>query len=187
VDALRSAAEETDRLAQLAEDLLVIARADRGALPVRLEPVDAAAVLDDVRARYERRASEQGRQLEVRAPAGLELDADPLRLQQALGNILDNALRHGAGRVRLSAREENGAVELHVSDEGDGFPAVFLDHAFERFTRADEGRARGGTGLGLAIVDAIARAHRGRAQAANMDGGADVWITLPRGEALRRA
>jgi two-component system OmpR family sensor kinase len=82
--------------------------------------------------------------------------------------------------VRLAAREENGLVELHVCDEGDGFPESFLDHAFERFTRVDEGRARGGSGLGLAIVEAIARAHTGRAEAANRGGGADVWITLPK-------
>ena len=180
LDALRSAVEETDRLSQLAEDLLVIARADRGLLPVRLERVDAGELLDDVRGRYELRAGEQGRPLDVTAPPGLELDADPLRLPQALGSILDNGLRHGAGKVRLSARARDGAVELHVSDEGEGFPDGFLEHAFERFTRADEARARGGSGLGLAIVDAIARAHRGRAGAANRKPGADVWISLPR-------
>jgi two-component system, OmpR family, sensor kinase len=177
--ALRSAAEETDRLAQLAEDLLVIARSDRGALPVRLSSIEAAELLNDVRARYAGRADEQGRSVEVTAPPDLELTADRLRLQQALGNVLDNALRHGGGTVRLVALEDDGSVELHVSDEGDGFPEGFLDHAFERFTRGDDGRSRGGSGLGLAIVEAIARAHHGRAAAANLDGGADVWIELP--------
>jgi two-component system OmpR family sensor kinase len=69
-----------------------------------------------------------------------------------------------------------------VTDQGPGFPPGFVPHAFERFTRANDGRAHEGTGLGLAIVDAIARAHGGQARATNSkDGGADVVIVLPRG------
>jgi signal transduction histidine kinase len=84
--------------------------------------------------------------------------------------------------VRLRAAAVDGRVELHVTDEGTGFPASFLPRAFERFSRDDEARGRGGTGLGLAIVEAIAGAHGGTAQAANGDGrGADVWISLPAG------
>jgi two-component system, OmpR family, sensor kinase len=180
VDALQSAAEETDRLARLAEDLLVIAGSDRGRLPVRLTAVDAGELLARVRERFARRGDQVGCDLRVASGAGIQLTADPLRMEQALGNVVDNALRHGAGAVRLSAAEHDGTVELRVSDEGRGFPDAFLGQAFERFTRADEARARGGSGLGLAIVDAIARAHGGGARAANRDGGgADVWIELP--------
>ena len=182
--ALASAVEETDRLVQLAEDLLVIARFDQGRLPVRLAPVDVDDVLADVRARFAIRSRETNRQLVADAPDGLRLTADPERLRQALANLVDNAFRHGSGTVRMSARASNGSVELHVSDEGPGFPPDFLDAAFERFTRADEGRGRGGTGLGLAIVEAIARAHRGHASASNRpEGGADVWLELPAGHA----
>jgi two-component system, OmpR family, sensor kinase len=178
--ALRSAAEETDRLVQLAEDLLVIARFDQGRLPVRLAAVEVDDVLADVRARFDIRSRETHRELLSDAPNGLRLTADPERLRQALGNMVDNAFRHGQGTVRLSARTSNRHVELHVSDEGPGFPPDFLDAAFERFTRGDEGRGRGGTGLGLAIVEAIASAHRGTAAASNRpEGGADVWLTLP--------
>jgi heavy metal sensor kinase len=181
LDALRSAADETDRVAQLAEDLLVIARSDRGQLPVRLTAVDAGALLESVRERFARRGAEQGRALDVSVTGTVELSADPLRVEQALGNIVDNALRHGAGTVRLSAAERDGTVELRVSDQGGGFPDAFLDRAFERFTRADDARARGGSGLGLAIVVAIARAHGGSAGARNRDGGgAEVWIDLPK-------
>lgn len=178
--AVRSAAEETDRLVQLAEDLLVIARSDQGKLPVRLTDVDVTGVLADVRERFVVRSGQMRRPLVAEAADGIRLTADPLRLRQALGNMVDNALRYGHGTVRLSARDCGGQVELHVSDEGPGFPQEFLKSAFERFTRADDGRARGGTGLGLAIVEAIATAHRGKAEAANRPGGgADVWLTLP--------
>ena len=118
--------------------------------------------------------------LAVHAPEGLALVADPLRLQQALGNLVDNALRHGGARVELSAERVNGRVELHVRDDGPGFPEQFVDDAFERFTRADAARGRGGAGLGLAIVAAIADAHGGAAGARNLPGGgADVWISVP--------
>lgn len=178
--ALRSAAEETDRLAQLAEDLLVIARADQGRLPIRREMVRAGDLLAGVTRRFEARAKALGRDVVCDAPADLSVDGDELRLGQALGNLVDNALRHGSGTVDLAARERDGRVELHVTDDGPGFPPAFLASAFERFSRADEARTRGGTGLGLAIVDVIARAHGGEARAANRPrGGADVWLILP--------
>jgi signal transduction histidine kinase len=80
--------------------------------------------------------------------------------------------------VHLEARAAGHDVELHVRDEGGGFPDDFLPRAFSRFSRAEPGHSGGGAGLGLAIVDAIARAHGGAAGAAN-DGGADLWISLP--------
>jgi two-component system, OmpR family, sensor kinase len=178
--ALRSAAEETDRLVRLAEDLLLVARADRGALPVHREGLAAEELLAEVAGRFELRASEAGRAIEVVAPPGLALTGDRARLGQALGNLVDNALRHGAGVVRLEAVREDDFVELHVTDEGGGFPRAFLPHAFERFSRPDDARAGGGSGLGLAIVEAVAAAHGGSAGASNHDGGgADVWITVP--------
>ena len=178
--AIRSAAEETDRLAQLAEDLLVLARADQGRLPVRREPVAVGTVLSRATERFRARAEHAGRTIRTEAPEGLELPGDELRLEQALGNLIENALRHGGGAVVVSAATAEGAVELHVRDEGPGFPPEFLATAFDRFTRSDEARASGGAGLGLAIVDVIARAHGGKAGAANRPGGgADVWLSIP--------
>jgi signal transduction histidine kinase len=178
--ALRSAAEETDRLSQLAEDLLVLARAEDGKLPVRREHLAAADVLGDVRERYARRADQAGRPLELRANDGLALEADRLRVEQALGNLVENALRYGDGRILLEAFAVDGRVELHVKDEGAGFPQDFIADAFEPFSRTDSSRSSQGAGLGLAIVDVIARAHGGSAHAANLDPGADVWLALPR-------
>ena len=177
--ALRSAAEESERLSSLAEDLLVIARSDQGRLPVRPELLDAGAVLARVAGRFQTRAKAEGRPLESDPSPGVQLNADPARVEQALANLVDNALRYGDGTVALSAREHNGSVELHVCDEGAGFPPEYLPRAFERFTRADEARSRGGTGLGLAIAAAIAGAHGGTAHALNRPLGADVWIAIP--------
>jgi two-component system OmpR family sensor kinase len=178
--ALRSAAEETDRLSQLAEDLLVLARADGGKLPVRLEQLSAQEVLDGVRERYARRAADVKRPLELRVEDGLWVSVDRLRVEQALGNLVENALRHGGGTILLEARSVDGRIELHVQDEGAGFAPDFIADALEPFSRGDPARSSRGAGLGLAIVDVIARAHGGTAHVANVDGGADVWLELPR-------
>jgi two-component system, OmpR family, sensor kinase len=177
--ALRSAAEETERLSQLAEDLLVLARADRGKLPVRRERLAVPDLLERVKDRYARRAAEAGRALEVDADGVREISADSLRVEQALGNLVENSLRHGRGRVLLAAQGRDGCVALHVRDEGAGFAPDFLPRAFDPFTRSDPARSSAGAGLGLAIVDVIARAHGGSAHAANIAGGADVWLDLP--------
>jgi signal transduction histidine kinase len=178
--ALSSAAEETDRLTQLAEDLLTIAQTDRGELPVRLERIEVGEILSDVAARFARRAEESGRVLSLSDEAGSAVSGDRLRLEQALGNLLDNALRYGAGTVELTASARGGSVELHVRDRGSGFSEEFRERAFERFSRAEASRSQNGSGLGLAIVEAIARAHRGEAHIENRaGGGADAWLTLP--------
>jgi two-component system OmpR family sensor kinase len=166
--ALDSAAEEVDRLTRLAEDLLVLARADERGLAVQRETIRVRDLLDTVAGRF-------GHELEVSAPDDETIVGDRMFLEQALGNLVDNARRHGAGTIRLEAERREDRFELRVSDEGQGLPPKLLPHAFDRFTRADEARERGGAGLGLAIVAAIARAHGGRAHATH----STVTIELP--------
>ena len=168
-DALRSAAESTARLSRLADGLLLLARADDGRVPLKAEETDLADLTRQV-----------GERFGVRVEAEpLVARVDPLRVEQALTNLVDNARRHGAEDVTLTARRHNGRVELHVLDEGTGFPDEFLEHAFERFSRGDPA-SPDGSGLGLAIVETIARAHGGEAHAGNRPGGgADVWLALP--------
>ncbi|MDX6533390.1 MAG: hypothetical protein QOF68_1134, partial [Gaiellales bacterium] len=179
-EAIRVSSSEVDRLAQLAEHLLLIARSDAGKLTLRLEPIDSADLLASVESRFEWRAQAAGRPLLVDGPHGLFVYADRIRLEQALSNIVDNALRHGEGAVRLSAALVDGVVQFHVKDEGRGFPSDFAGEAFERFARAESARTRGGAGLGLSIVQTIAVAHGGTAHLANSsEAGADVWISLP--------
>jgi two-component system OmpR family sensor kinase len=179
-ESVRSAADEVDRLGRLAEDLLVLARADERGLPLRRESIETAELLDDVARRFSPRADIAGRSVEVDAADGGTIVGDRLRLEQALGNLVDNALRHGGGTISLDAHRRDGRIEVVVSDEGGGFPTDFLPRAFDRFTRADSARGSGAAGLGLAIVDVIARAHGGSATAANRDGhGAQVLLVLP--------
>lgn len=179
--AVASAIVEVDRLSALAEDLLVLARSQQGKLALHLRQVRVADLLGDVRERFTARLDESGRSLVVKPANGLVVDADPVRLEQALTNLIENAIEHGAGEITVSTNQSDSELEIHVSDHGPGFPSEYLNQAFERFSRADPARGGNGTGLGLAIVEAIARAHRGSAHAANRDGrGADVWIELPR-------
>jgi len=176
--ALRSIGEEADRLSQLAEDLLLLARLDEGQLELRQETIEVRGLLEDVASRFARRAEEARRAIEVEA-RDVSVSGDHLRLEQALANLVENALRHGAGTIRLEARLADDGVEIHVADEGAGFPQDFLPVAFERFSRADQARPSGGAGLGLAIVKAIIDAHDGSVTIAGSHGGADVCITLP--------
>ncbi len=177
--ALVAAHEECDRLAQLAEDLLLIARSADGELPLTPIPLAAADLLRGVRERFADRAARRGRAIRVEADLYLWVWADPIRVPQALGNLVENALRHGSGEVVLAAHGSDGGVEIDVSDEGPGFPGSLGPRAFERFARGDQARGGGGVGLGLAIVQAIALAHGGHVEV--VDGAATtVRLTLPK-------
>jgi signal transduction histidine kinase len=178
--AVSSAAEEADRLSALAEDLLVLAEADQGRLPLRPEAVDLRDSVRRLSERFAQRAQEAGAVIETSVASGLSVRADRRRLEQALGNLIENALRHGARTVLVAAERHNGRLELHVSDDGPGFPPGFLEIAFERFARPDSSRTAPGAGLGLSIVRSIARAHGGEAHASNRaEGGAHVWLSIP--------
>jgi heavy metal sensor kinase len=183
--ALLSASEESERLNRLAEDLLVLARADRGKLPLKRETVNVELLLRRVTERFGSKARAQDVSLEVSAPTGLAIDVDPLRMQQAIGNLVANALAHTprGGRIAVVALPDSGKdLVLAVSDSGAGFPTAFIKDAFDPFTRADAGRSRGagGAGLGLAIVKSVAEAHGGSVAAANRPkGGAVVTLRIP--------
>jgi signal transduction histidine kinase len=178
-----AAVDEADRLARLIDDLLVVARSDADRLAVRVEDVRVAELLTAVASRCQQ--SGAGPPITVAAPEDLVVRADPSRLEQALGNLVDNAVRHGRGPIALSAEPRGDMVEVHVRDRGPGFPPGFAARAFDRFARADDARGQGGTGLGLAIVRAVARGHGGDAHIARgSEGGADVWLALPAAQDL---
>ena len=174
-EALVAAVEECDHLAHLAEDLLVVARTSDGQLSVRAERLELRELLEGLATRFADRARERDRTISVDAADGLNVHADELRLRQALGNLVDNALRHGRGDIVLRSRTAASGVYLEVSDQGEGFPADFAERAFERFARGDLARTRDGTGLGLSIVRAIAEAHGGTAE---VEPGIDATVRL---------
>ncbi|MEX0948627.1 MAG: ATP-binding protein [Acidimicrobiia bacterium] len=182
-DAIEHAGVETDRLARLTEDLLFLAHRDDG-----IDPHFEATPLVDVLARATdaRRARADQRNVHLRLEADSTVSARvaPDLLQLAIDNLLANAVRYSTPGtvVTVRLRRDDGAAAIEVLDEGPGFPPEFLPHAFERFRRADESRARadGGTGLGLAIVRSVAEVHGGTAVAGNRPGGgAVVTVRIP--------
>ena len=182
--ALGSALEETGRLSRLAQDLLLLARADQTDLPVAsAEVVDVRSVLDAVLARHRTGLGEHGVILDC--PAELAVRADPDDLDRAVSNLITNAAQHGRPPILIAvatagSEETVDAIIVTVRDHGPGFDPGFLPRAFDRFTRADDARTGGGTGLGLAIVAALAHRNGGHAAAANHpSGGSTVTLTLP--------
>jgi two-component system, OmpR family, sensor kinase len=179
--ALRSIAQETERLRRLTQDLLVLARSDRGRLPVHREDVDVSAMIARVVDEFEERARRSG--VSVRgAGDSVHAHVDADRLRQAIENLVDNGIRYAGdgGRVDVRAERVDGRLHVVVRDSGAGFSPELLDRIFEPFARADEDRAGDGAGLGLTIVRAVAEAHGGSATARNLDdGGAAVELDLP--------
>jgi two-component system OmpR family sensor kinase len=179
--ALQSAAGEIRRLCRLADDMLVLARADHGRLPLRARPLEPRALLEAAAARARAAAWARGRQIVVRDMVpGSWLLGDPDRAAQALDNLVSNALQYGGGTIMLAACDDGELLGLHVADQGSGFAEDIAARAFQRFARGE--RAGGpGSGLGLSLVAAIAIAHRGVATIGNLpEGGADACIALPR-------
>jgi two-component system, OmpR family, sensor histidine kinase BaeS len=192
-------------LARVVDDLRTISLAEDGHLHLERRPLDARALLDSVAAGFEARAAAGSVALAVEGPGGVMVDADPDRLRQIVGALVDNALRHTpdggsvqlnvsglgplAGGVTGKASAARQMVRFAVEDTGPGIPAEALPRVFERFYQADPSRSRGtGTsGLGLSIVRALAEAHGGRAGAENLaGGGARLWVELPAGRPERQ-
>ncbi len=185
METITVAGEETDRLIRLAEDLLLLARADNRQPFLREQPLELPDLLATAARGAAARALQRGVAVSVHSPAELTVVADPDRLRQAIDNLLDNATRHAPPGSTIDvtvSTPQPGVAAVEVSDRGPGFPPAFLPHAFERFQRAEASRSRdsGGTGLGLSIVQAVLAAHGGRATAVNRPGGgASVCIELP--------
>jgi two-component system OmpR family sensor kinase len=181
--ALRSASEETNRLARLAQDLLVLSRSRDGGLAIHRVNTDLSELLERACGRHQPKAAQAGCRIECRVPV-VCLRADPMRLTQAIDNLLDNAVRYsgggsGGGTIHVRAEVDAATVTIGISNPGPGFPAHIIDRAFEPFTSSGQP----GAGLGLAIVQAVARAHGGWATAANVPDGARVAMTLMRDQA----
>ena len=167
----------------LIEDLLTISELESGRLKMNLGPVPLRPLADSVLEEFKGQAAARMVTLTNEMP-DLVVPADADRLQQVLGNLVDNAIKYGraGGRVRVQARATNGAVEVCVQDDGPGIPPESLDRVFERFYRVDKARSResGGTGLGLSIVKHIVQSHGGRVWVDSEPGkGSAFCFTIP--------
>jgi signal transduction histidine kinase len=167
------------RLQRLAEDLLLLTRADEHTLALRRRPVD----LDDLVFDEARRLRDAGSlRVDVGEVSAARVHGDPAGLRRLLRNLGDNAARHASTRVRFALDERDGAAVLEVDDDGPGIPETDRTRVFERFVRLDDARARddGGSGLGLAIVAELAAAHGGTVAVASSPlRGACIEVTLP--------
>jgi len=178
--------EQNALLNRLVEDLRTLALADAGQLNLEITSTDLAALVGRVVERFSAQTATHSIEITIQ-PASDPLPPiplDPLRVEQILGNLLSNALRHTPpqGRIEIALARTSTAIQLSVHDSGAGIPPDAFAHLFERFYRADKARSRseGGTGLGLAIARQLAQAHGGDLTAANHPGGGAVFtLRLP--------
>jgi signal transduction histidine kinase len=176
--------QEARHLSHLIEDLRLLSLADAGELPLIKRPVPPQGLLERVALSHIPHAEEKGVSIRVIENPNLSnINVDPERMTQVLGNLVSNALRHTQtnGSIVLAAERLNGEMIISVQDTGSGIPAEDLPHIFERFFRGDRVRQRtGSSGLGLAIARSIVDAHGGRITAESEEGqGTTFQIILP--------
>ena len=169
---------DVERLSRLVDDLLLLARADdaatRPVAPAR-ETIELGQLLDEVAARYPTVTY-------ARPAVALRADGDRDALARVVGNLLDNAVRHAAGKVELTVGRDGAYQRISVTDDGPGIPVGDRERVFRRFTRLDDARARdaGGSGLGLAIVRELVRQHHGTVTLGDAEPGLRADVRLPK-------
>ena len=176
---LQVALAETDRLSALVTDLLDLSRIEAGTLNVRREPCALSELVQRAAERVQ-----PGDRLRVDLPPDLPLvSADPARIEAALRNLIENAVKYSppGTPIRVSAEPADGHLLVRVADEGPGIPAEHREKIFDRFYRIDSGLARqtGGAGLGLSITKGFVEAHGGRIWIEPSESGAVFAFTLP--------
>jgi two-component system phosphate regulon sensor histidine kinase PhoR len=184
---LRVMERHSNRLELLVEDLLTLTELESGNRNLQLADVDLSTFFAEIIRDWEKKLANKKLTIIVDVPPDLSpIRADRTRLQEALYNLLDNAVKYSReqGEIRLSARSRDGEIELSVSDHGIGIGSEDLPRVFERFYRADKARSADkvrGTGLGLAIVKHIAQLHGGRVEAdSELEKGTTIRVVLPR-------
>ncbi|MGB0383723.1 MAG: sensor histidine kinase [Ardenticatenaceae bacterium] len=177
--------DEAERLQRLIEDLRTLSLAEAGELPLARRLMAPHTLLEKAAAAYRPGAEQKNISLQVEVPPDLpEVDIDPDRMAQVLGNLLGNALRYtpSEGHIRLSAQNGSNQVQIKVHNSGAGIALKELSHIFNRFYRGDKSRKRhdGGSGLGLAIAKSIVEGHNGRIWAESQPGqGVTFIVQLP--------
>ena len=170
-------------LTRLVNDMKTLSLAEAGKLSLERQQLELSVLVQTVCTSFQAKAAASHIQLIVQTQSPITVSGDSSRLQQVLGNLLENALRHtpSGGEVQVNLSQTAGNIELRVSDSGSGIPAEDLPHIFERFYRAEKsrGRSSGGSGLGLAIVRTLVELHGGSIAARNnARGGAEFAVRL---------
>jgi heavy metal sensor kinase len=180
-EALAAVAQQSERLARLVDDMLVLARADAGGYPVVRAEVDLDAIVEGCVREFSPRARSRNIRLTSRVQP-VSVLADEALVRRMLGNLLGNALTYtpAGGAVDVAIVPRTGAISIQVSDTGPGIPEPDCDRVFERFVRLDPARGEGGAGLGLSIARWIAEAHGGQVELLTTGPGGSVFAaTLP--------
>lgn len=183
---LEATIEESDRLIQTFNALLMIARIEAGSPDGAMTDVEAGAVVRDVAELYEPAAEEEGATIAVDAPEPIHLRASRELLGQAVANLVDNALKYAPGpdrgeplRIVVAARRDGNDLVLSVADNGVGIPEADRQRVFQRFVRLEKSRSKSGSGLGLSLVAAVARLHHGTVALGDNAPGLVVTMRVP--------
>ena len=174
--------EESDRVFTMLNTLMDISEAETGAMKLDLKEVKFLNLIEEVIELYTYIAEEKDITLHMTCPAEISLRVDPSRMQQALANLLDNAIKYSpeGGRVDIEAHQEQGQVAITIKDNGIGIPREELSRIWDRLYRIDKSRSGRGLGLGLSLVKAIVGAHGGKVDVSSEPGAGSVFsIYLP--------
>jgi signal transduction histidine kinase len=190
--ALERTIEESDGLIKIFNALLLIARAEAGAESAGMGAFDVGETVASVAELYEPLAEEYGVALKVEAARGLTIVGNRELIGQAVANLIDNAVKYGAGEAKepratsrseiaVIARRDGETVRIEVADHGPGIPAADRARAIDRFVRLEGARSRPGSGLGLSLAAAVMRMHGGAVRLEDNSPGLKVAVTLPAG------
>ena len=181
-EALADCVEESERVITMLNTLMDISEVETGAMKLNRQPVDVAALARQLTEFYAEVAEDRGIAITMADAVPCEAYADENRLRQAVGNLLDNAVKYtpAGGRVEVAVEEEAGQVAISVRDSGIGIPTEDLPRVWERLYRGDKSRSQRGLGLGLSLVQAIARAHSGDCRVQSEPGeGSEFVLRIP--------
>jgi signal transduction histidine kinase len=181
-EALADCVEESERIQRLLETMLDVSAAENGTLPLKKERINLRDTLTYAVDLYQEVADDKNIAVTIADGPEVNAEADPLRLGQAVANLLDNALKYtpAKGSVRLCTRLTPGFAELEVSDSGPGIPEAEREKVWRRLYRSDTSRSQRGLGLGLSLVKAIVEAHGGSVSVDSApEGGARFVVRLP--------
>ena len=182
-ETIESTVAECERLSAIVDNLLFVARADAATEPIERKNFEANDVVGKIAAFYS--AAAEDRHIQIECTGRARILADPVLLERALSNLVDNALRFtpDGGKIKIEIASSNAHTEIAVIDNGSGIGPEHLPHVFDRFYRADASRSSSGTGLGLALVKSIVDLHGGTATIeSRMGAGTTIMLSFPNGQ-----